>query len=272
MSNTRYISDFSAWLLAAGRARGTVELRRYHVARALGVLGDAAQVSTSALVEYLARPEWSASTRRSVRASLVTFYRWAAASGIVERSPAAALPSVLTPRGLPRPASEHAIVQAMAAGSAGSDDRAALIVEVMATMGLRRCEVCKIHTRDLLSDLGGGHALRVEGKGGHVRTVPVPPSIAARVIAANGWLFPGQIEGHLSAAYVGKLASRALPPGITPHQLRHRYGTVAYGRSGDIRAVQELLGHAKLETTAVYVAVSGQAARAAGVGAWTIAA
>lgn len=77
------------------------------------------------------------------------------------------------------------------------------------------------------------------------------------------WLFPSPQGGHLTAHHLGKVVSRWLPEGYTTHTLRHRAGTVAYARTHDLRAVQELLGHAKPETTAIYTEVAGSAIRAA---------
>ncbi|AEG84519.1 tyrosine-type recombinase/integrase [Corynebacterium ulcerans] len=71
---------------------------------------------------------------------------------------------------------------------------------------------------------------------------------------------------------MGKLISRALPGDWTPHKIRHRYATVAYGHSYDLRAVQELLGHASVSTTQIYTAVSDTSMRSAASAAWKIAA
>ncbi|WP_375489606.1 tyrosine-type recombinase/integrase, partial [uncultured Mycobacterium sp.] len=60
---------------------------------------------------------------------------------------------------------------------------------------------------------------------------------------ARGWLFPNGTGGHLSANHIGRLVARALPGDWSMHTLRHRYGTRAYRGSGNLRAVQTLLGH-----------------------------
>jgi len=72
--------------------------------------------------------------------------------------------------------------------------------------------------------------------------------------------------------WLGKLIARYLPDGWTPHKLRHRFATVAYGDAHDLRAVQQLLGHASVATTQVYVAVRGDAVTTAASAAWRIAA
>lgn len=68
-------------------------------------------------------------------------------------------------------------------------------------------------------------------------------------------MFPAQIDGHMSAGYVTKLISRALPDGVTAHMLRHRFATVAYSGQKDLRAVQILLGHSSIATTQIYTEV-----------------
>ena len=135
-------------------------------------------------------------------------------------------------------------------------------------VGLRCREVCQVRTDDVVPDLVG-HSLIVRGKGGHERLVPIPHDVVVEIRQAEaGYLFPGQVDGHLSAAYVSKLVSRALPPGVTAHQLRHRYATRAYQLGGrDIAAVQRLLGHAYVSTTQVYVEVDDDSVRRAALAA-----
>ncbi|MDK8450886.1 tyrosine-type recombinase/integrase [Corynebacterium mastitidis] len=145
-----------------------------------------------------------------------------------------------------------------------------LAIELMAMCGLRRAECACVRACDV-EPVGQGWCLRVEGKGGHVRMVPCPPHLARQIRSAGGWLFPGGQQGHISPGWLGKLISQYLPEGYTPHKLRHRYATVAYNDSHDLRAVQSLLGHATVATTQVYAAVSGDSAHAAASAAWRIA-
>lgn len=66
---------------------------------------------------------------------------------------------------------------------------------------------------------------------------------------------PGWSDGHLSSDNVGRQLKALCPPGYSGHSFRHRYASVLYGRTQDIRAVQELLGHASIATTQRYVAM-----------------
>lgn len=222
------------------------------------------QITATHLESYLARRDWAPATRRSVRASVRLFFAWCARSGVIERDPAADLPTVIMPRSLPRPASETATAGALAT----TDPRARLMVGLMAQCGLRRDEVARVRGGDLV----GGY-LRITGKGQHVRMVPIPADLAAAIRDAGpGWTFPGQIDGHLSARRVGEIVSATLPAGVTAHALRHRFATAVYARTRDIRAVQRLLGHARLDTTMIYVDVAADDLAEAARTAWSCAA
>ena len=261
------LAEWGTWLESLGRAPGTISLRLSHVRRYFReTRNELTEVTTSDLVQWLGAHEWGPAARASARASMRAFFAWAVIAGHVERDPAAAIPPVLQPRALPRPATNEDILEAM---STARDPRAALALDIMATCGLRRGEVAAIHRRDV-EDRAAGPVLRVVGKGGHVRVVPVPPRIAARISEAPGWLFPGAVGGHISAGWLGKLMSRALPNGVTPHQLRHSYGTRAYMSTGDLLAVQRLLGHSTPSTTQIYVQVSSLALVHAARAGWDI--
>ena len=90
-----------------------------------------------------------------------------------------------------------------------------------------------------------------------------PDELVALAAQAEGWVFPSPHGGHLGADRVGKILARALGAGYSAHTLRHRFASRAYTAQRDLRAVQELLGHSKPETTARYVAVPDDALAAA---------
>lgn len=254
-----WLAGFDRELIAAGRPVSTRKLRAYHVGRlARDHPGQGpAELTRDDLIRWLAEhPDWSAEYRRSLRASVRLFYKWALLAELIERDPAANLPAITPPQSMPRPAPDHALAAALAL----PDPRTHLMVEMIANTGMRRGECAAVHSRDVVDDLLG-YSLRIKGKGGKERMVPIPDNLARTVRAAGGWVFPGQIDGHLSPRRVGELVADALPGEWTAHTLRHRYATRAYALTKDLRAVQALLGHAKIETTAIYIKVADASLR-----------
>lgn len=256
------LTSWATWMRAAGRPVSTIALRCYHVHRVMKEIEtDPWSLTTEDLVIYLGGKTWSPETRRSYRSSLRQFYAWAQATGRRQDNPAALLPTIKLPRGIPRPTPDLMFRAALAE----ADDRSRLMVQLAAWCGLRRGEIARVRRDDVLPDLIG-HSLRITGKGGHERLVPLPEDLARTLLAAPpGWLFPSPHRAglHLTPHHVGKIVSALLPDGWTTHTLRHRCATVAYASTRDLRAVQELLGHAKPETTARYTQVPAGALRAA---------
>lgn len=261
------LADFDAELRAAGRPQSTRDMRSYQLRRfaADHPTTSPGEITREHLIVWIGSRTWAPETRRAYRAALTTFFRWLHATGQRDDNPAATLPTVTVPRALPRPAPDAALL----AGLTGTDDRTRLAIEILDASGLRRAECAALHHSQLLTAVDGS-ALRIVGKGGHVRVVPVPDRVAYRIRAADGFVFPGQIAGHLSPHYLGKLVSAALPDHWTAHTLRHRYATRVYGATNDLRAVQELLGHANIQTTAKYVGVTGDRLRDAARTAWVL--
>jgi integrase/recombinase XerC len=131
--------------------------------------------------------------------------------------------------------------------------------------GLRIAEALAVSRADL-----EGTALRVTGKGGKTRLVPLIQAVRRSIdlylslcpfkTQADEPLFRGLRGGVLSPRLiqlrVEQLRSAlGLPPSATPHALRHSFATHLLGRGGDLRAIQELLGHASLSTTQIYTAI-----------------
>lgn len=249
------IEQWATWLRAAGRPKSTIDLRTYHVRRIMREIEtDPWALDTETLVHYLAGQTWAPETRRAYRASLRAFYTWAQATGRRADNPAALLPTISLPRAVPRPTPDQIWRDALSS----ADERTRLMLELAGKCGLRRGEIARVRREDVVPDLEG-HSLHVKGKGGHERYVPLPDVTAARLLAAPaGWIFPSPHRPgtHLTPHHVGKLISRLLGDGWTTHTLRHRCATVAYWDTKDLRAVQELLGHAKTDTTARYTKTS----------------
>jgi integrase/recombinase XerC len=258
---------FALWQqhqIAAPYPPTTIGLRLYHIGRLAKAFPAGPQTVTLELLkEWLASFDWAPQTRRSMNSSLRAFWDWLIETGRATDSPPHRLPRVRVPRPKPRPAPEADFRFALSI----SDRRTRLAIMLAGYCGLRRGEIARARREDMEPDLVG-HALRVIGKGGHVRLVPLPDPIVVEIRKVeSGWLFPSsrpQDNGrHISAHWLGKLVTRNLPRDLTTHTLRHRCATVAYAGSKDLRAVQELLGHSKPEITAMYTAVSDNDVRAA---------
>lgn len=254
--------DVEGWAVAqraAGRSSETIALRRYHLTRLATWAAPRRpeDLTLDDLLHWLGERDWSRETLRSYRASVRGFYRWAVATGRVAVDPAAGLPPVAPAQPRPRPAPPTAVVTALRE----ADQRVWLMIRLGVEVGLRRGEVARVHSRDVLDDLGGW-SLRVHGKGARERTVPLPDSLARALRRLpEGYAFPGADDGHLSARWVGRLVSRMLPEGVTMHALRHLCATELHDEHRDLRAVQRLLGHASVATTERYVAVRDETVR-----------
>ena len=247
------IDDWVAWLRAAGRPPSTCALRRYHLRRLANEQPKPlARITGRDLVTWAASHDWSRETRRSYRSSLRSFFGWALDVGLRPDDPSRALGVVRPTEPRPHPTTRTVIDQALTRAA----PRERLAIRLAAEAGLRRGEVVLIHHRDVVEDLLGW-SLIVHGKGGKERTIPLETGLAVAVrdacTAGGGYAFPGQIDGHLSAHALGTLVSRLLPEGVTMHSLRHTFATTCYRATGDLLAVQQLLGHSSVATTQRYV-------------------
>lgn len=255
------IRDWVDWMRAGGVSITALELREYQIRRLASAMAgrDPWLVSQDDLSGWLSGHQWSLETLRSYRSAIRSFYSWATDNGLMLADPARGLRKVPAGKGRPRPAAESVVSKALRQ----SDDRVWLMITLGAHAGMRRAEIAQVHTRDLIED-PDGYSLLVHGKGAKERVVPLLDEAAEAIRDATGWVFPsrqGERLPHLTPAHVGVLVRRALGQGVTAHQLRHRFASVTYQATKDIRAVQELLGHTSVATTQRYTAVADGALR-----------
>lgn len=192
-----------------------------------------------------------------------SFYQWLLKHGRVVASPAAGIRAPKAPRKLPQVLDVDEAVQLVELPTdtpLGVRDRA--ILELFYSSGLRLSELCALRWRDL--DLADG-LVTVLGKGGKQRSVPVG-SHARK--ALEDWrlesqgqrdtpVFPGRGGATITPRAVQirlrQLAQRqGLFKRVHPHLLRHSFASHVLESSGDLRGVQELLGHADIATTQIY--------------------
>lgn len=256
------IDGWLTWLIAAGTSPATRRTRRAHVrsvARELGAQHPR-DVTTTDLLSILGRAGYSIEHRRGLRASLGSFYRWCSTSGAVDTNPTLTLPSVRAATGAPKPATDEIWRHILDT----ADSRTRLMARLACEAGLRRAEVACVHSDDLIHGIDGAELI-VHGKGNKQRVLPITVTLAAELAKTSpfgGFLFPGKIDGHISPDRVGHLVSRVMPRGWSMHKLRHRFATRGYAGTGNLRAVQEALGHASVATTQRYTAVASREIRA----------
>jgi len=237
-------------------------------------LGALAAITTSDMRAWMAHARSESVGARSLARKLSavkSFVRWLAEREGFEPTAVLATRSPKFQRKLPRPLSveaaknvlETAELQSMTPWIAARD-RA--VITLLYGCGLRISEALSLTGAD--APLPG--ALRITGKGGKERLVPVLPAAVQAVseytracphpIEADGPLFLGARGGALSPrAIQGVMANvRAqlgLPASATPHAMRHSFATHLLNAGGDLRTIQELLGHASLSTTQAYTGV-----------------
>jgi integrase len=218
-------------------------------------------VAPEDLVEWLAGQAWGLATLRSHVTAICSFLAWAERNGLVSGELRAGLPRVAQPKPLPKPCPVRTLETALEQ----CDPELVFALRLAGEAGLRRGELARVHSRDLLMDLTGV-SLRVHGKGAKERVVPLPAGLGeqlAQKLAGERWLFPGNIDGHVSPAWLGKRMARTLGGVHTAHSLRHLFATRLYGVSHDLFVVQRFLGHSRPETTTGYVALADDALRRA---------
>jgi len=258
------IEQWIPWLRSRGLKESSIGARVEHLstlARSIGI-EDPWSVTRDDLIDWVGAQGWATESRRSRYTSIGQFYGFALERGLVDISPANALPHVRAAIANPRPIPHETYAPVLAR----ADDRLTLMLRLGFEAGLRRAEMAVVHTRDISRDLGGW-TLNVHGKGGKDRAVPLNDSLAlalrAACLAGGGWCFPGDYHGHLSAPYIGKLLARALPEPWTAHTLRHAFGTELLRLGVDLRTIQYLLGHSSVATTQRYTKPTDEAPRAA---------
>lgn len=237
-------------------------------------LGELGLLTTSDFRAYLAGRRRDGVSARSLARSLSairTFFAYAQRRWSLENEALKLVEAPRTGRPKPKPVSETAARELLdAAGEGDREDwieaRDTAVLSLLYGCGLRISEALSLTGRDLPL----GEALRVTGKGDKVRIVPVLPAVREAVTAyaracpyvveRDEPVFRGARGGVLGARAIQKRMTElrsalGLPSTATPHALRHAFATHLLAHGGDLRAIQELLGHSNLSTTQIYAEV-----------------
>lgn len=237
-------------------------------------------------IEDLREWLWLATQRGDARstiarrtASIRGFFSWAQEAGLIAADPSSRLVTPKRGRTLPHVATASSLSEVLAdlSTAAAEGDPVALrdhaILELLYGAGLRVSELASVDVGDIDES---AYTVRVTGKGNKQRVVPfgqpaaralsayvvrARPALAARGDAATRAMFLGVRGARIGVRAVYDLVSRAVAPAVGgasvgPHALRHSAATHLLDGGADLRAVQEILGHASLGTTQIYTHVS----------------
>lgn len=268
----RVLERFKDYLAAErGMPRNSVAAYAGDVAQHMAFLlaggtRDVGSVRESDVLRFLGRLAAGPTTRLRKTAALRAFYRWLVREGDISEDPTGNLKFGRVGQRLPGTLSIEEVSRILRQpdeSKRGLRDRA--LLEVLYGTGLRVSELVNLRIADINLDMG---FVRCKGKGGKERIVPLgKPAVqaVARYLAtrADSWpvLFPGYRGKPLTrAALWGLLRRYAAAAGIgkrvTPHTIRHSFATHLLQGGADLRAIQEMLGHASISTTQIYTHVS----------------
>lgn len=244
----------------------TAKSNRYHLATFAESFGARPlnQLTTSAIERWLERiAHLEPASKRTYLSTIRGFCRWLVREGKLRRDPTCDLEPIAQPRQLRRNLNENDVAVLL---ETLPDARARAIVWVMVGCGLRCVEVSRLGMGDY-----DGSTLRVTGKGGHERIVPVPSEVAgplntylASSRATAGPMFRNynhptrglepKTLSEIVSRWMKLAAIKAAPyDGVSAHALRHTAATDVYDLCLDLAIVQAMLGHANIATTSRYI-------------------
>ncbi len=234
------------------------------------------QITTADFRAWLAQRAGEGVQRASNARAVSTirgFFRWLTKAGLAENTAATLLRRPKVPKSLPRALTAGEAQETIQTVGALSDEpwiehRDVAVLLLLYGCGLRIGEALSL-TRDT-APTTGQETMVITGKGNKQRMVPLLPVVTEAVdrylracpfpLAPDDALFRGVRGGPLSAGIIQKRIQTlrgllGLPSSATPHALRHSFATHLLAGGGDLRAIQELLGHASLSTTQRYTDV-----------------
>lgn len=273
----QYVDNFLEMLaVERGAAQNTLDsygrdLRHFTEFKG-SAIAEAAADDIRSYLAYLEREGMAASTAARRLSALRQFYRFLNAEGMRADDPSSAIDSPRRVRPLPKVLTEVEVEQLLKAARTykGAEGiRLVALMELLYATGLRVSELLMLPYPAIQAERA---FVVVKGKGGRERMVPLSePAIKAleqydtvrsrfvRRPADANWLFPSRSKGgHLTrqrfSQLVKELALEAQidPAKVSPHSLRHAFASHLLANGADLRAVQQMLGHADISTTQIY--------------------
>lgn len=257
-----HLDEHLDWMHTCGMSPATLRARRMVLTWLAEFLGHDPETATRQELRHWQASIPSHSYLRWQTLIIRPYYRWLQASGYRTDNPADLLPTPRRRRRLPRPIPEDRLFAAVVE----APPRVLPWLLLAGWCGLRASEIASLRTEDFSVDPDGVVYARFRGKGDVERDVPVPDWVWA-ALSEHLPPEPGPCfrRSHLPderpltgknvtdaiAYYFGK--KRGIPDRL--HSLRHRVATEALRESGDLRLVQDLLGHASLATVHIYTKV-----------------
>jgi integrase/recombinase XerC len=287
-------SEIKRWLSYLGSEKRmspkTLEAYQRDVGQFLAFMADhlggrpslkqLAKLTPADIRAFMAARRNSGAGNRSLMRALAgtrSFARFLERNGKGKVGALAAVRTPKLPKTLPKPLAVSAARQMTDTDLRAGEEREpwvlardAAVLALLYGSGLRISEALSLKRRDVAA---ATDALTITGKGNKTRMVPVLAqvtklitdylTVCPYVLPPDGALFVGAKGGPLSPRIVQLAMARlrgalGLPDSATPHALRHSFATHLLARGGDLRAIQELLGHASLSTTQIYTAVDAE--------------
>ncbi|MCM0622200.1 tyrosine-type recombinase/integrase [Nocardioides bruguierae] len=247
----KVLEFYVTWMRSWGASAQTVNARRKFAQTRLSEWGLTG-FTVDAVRAVLGRDDISAWTRYTYYNHLVCLCSYLATAGFIPHDPMQGVRRPTHPRSLPRPLSEDEVSRILVTVTGPTRD---WVVTGLVT-GLRVSEIAKLRGEDVSQ---GG--LYVEGKGGSRAELPVHPDLweIAQRHPRHGYWWPGPEDGHVRTKLISsKVATLFSAMGIDGgiHRTRHTFATRLLRSGANIRAVQQLMRHSSLSTTAAYTAVT----------------
>ncbi len=240
------------------------------------VWSDLERLDARTIRAFLARRRRQGITGRTLSgtmSALRMFFRWLEAQQVIKNRAVHTIAMPKVPHGVPKPLTVALAAEVMTEAGANAEAewiaaRDTAVMLLLYGSGLRISEAVGLLVKDMPSP--ERDVLRIVGKGGKERVVPVLPVTIAAIeryaalvpypLERDDELFRGAKGGPLSPRLIQLAIERMrgtlrLPASATPHALRHSFATHLLSAGADLRQIQELLGHASLSTTQVYTEV-----------------